>query len=414
MWTIHLLVLLPLFTTAALTNSGLKSITEVLDSLGLNNHSIHEHYSIPIDENFYIRYDLTQVVQNNILQDVWGTKTEPEKIYLNSILAASGQQQVTNQSGFVDKIYWLSTLQYNSVVNAADWASNQNATAMWLPYIDGSTNYVLVKTNVFELQYVSNRTCAVDNTCNGHSILTFDIYGNSLFHTNGYGLATPVNRFNDNYNGTNAVLQPNTNPGQIHVQITDEAGNGLTKICPSCLSGVVCFRPDVPVHVLQQTSVAKVAVGSLQPGDIVIGDGRTSTVLNVKHFSTTDMACRVPPDFCGALSAGIVVSKSHALRCADWPTDEWTFCQDTWERIPVTEYVHVELESYLDDHLLSGSIVLESWDGYTREADSIEDACSTRGCPWPHRYEAVGLNRWRRVDLRQTLLLQHQLRLVSM
>lgn len=397
-----MLVLLPLVATASLTHSGLKSIVEVLNGLGLENRSIHEHYSIPIDEDFYIRYDLTQIVQDQVVQNTWDAKSQAEQVYTNGILTQMGQSLVTNQADFVAKIYFLSSLQYSSVVNPADWGSNQVPSEMWLPYIDGSTNYVLVKTNVFELQYVSNRNCAVDNTCNGHSILTLDIYGNSLLSANGYGLATPVNRFNDGYTSTNDLLQPNTNPGQLHVPIVDEAGAALLHICPSCSSDVVCFRPDVPVHVLQQTSVVKIAVGSLQPGDIVIGDGRTSTVKKVEHFSTTDTACRVPHDFCGGVSTNIVVSKSHALRCADWPSNTWTFCQKTWERVPVTNYVHVELDSYLDDHLLSGSVLLESWDGYTRETDSIKDAC-TQGCPWPHRYESVGLHRWRRVDLRQTL-----------
>jgi hypothetical protein len=63
----------------------------------------------------------------------------------------------------------------------------------------------------------------------------------------------------------------------------------------------------------------------------------------------------------------------------------------------------VELESYLDDHILSGSVVLESWDGYARAEDSIEDACSQNGCPWPHKWTPTGDKRWTRVDLRQVL-----------
>ena len=165
----------------------------------------------------------------------------------------------------------------------------------------------------------------------------------------------------------------------------------------------VCIRPDVPVHVLRGVSVETVKVGRLNVGDVVIGEGKTSAVKRVEHFSVDDEACVVPKDLCGGFDDNVVVSKSHAVRCQTWPTNTWTFCQPDWQRVTTTEYVHVELESYLDDHLLSGSIVLESWDGYTRETDSIEDACSTRGCPWPHKWSSVDDNRWTRVDLRSVL-----------
>ena len=165
-----------------------------------------------------------------------------------------------------------------------------------------------------------------------------------------------------------------------------------------------CIHPDVPVHVLRGVSVETVKVGRLNVGDVVIGEGKTSVVKRVEHFSVDDEACVVPKDLCGGFDDNVVVSKSHAVRCQTWPTNTWTFCQPDWQRVMTTEYVHVELESYLDDHLLSGSIVLESWDGYTRETDSIEDACSTRGCPWPHKWSSTDDNRWTRVDLRSTIL----------
>jgi hypothetical protein len=418
------MVSFPLFATATLNHSSLKSIMEIIDGFNVTNRTIFERYSIPIDENFYIRYDLTQIVQDNLLKTAWDAKSWKEILYLNQPLIPN--VYITNQGDLEPHLHEIISVRYSQVLDLMDsgdpqnrtrldWVNNQNIQAMWLPYV--GSNYVLVKgAYTFELQSVSNTTCAVDNTCNGHVVISFDIYGDSLFLANNYGLATPVTRFNSDWNFNNDLYVPNTSPGPLnHYLVVDNNGVGLTNFCASCYKTNLCFRPDVPVHVLRQTSVVKVAVGSLQPGDTVIGEGRTSTVQNIEHFSTTDLACRVPPDMCGGISADIVVSKSHAVRCQDWPIDEWTFCQPNWERVPVTEYVHVELESYIDDHLLSGSIVLESWDGYTREADSTEDACSTRGCPWPHRYETVGLHRWRRVDLRQTL--QHpppRLRLTSM
>lgn len=179
-------------------------------------------------------------------------------------------------------------------------------------------------------------------------------------------------------------------------------GGGVT-IPAAAAAAPVCIRPDVPVHVLRGVSVETVKVGRLNVGDVVIGEGKTSAVKRVEHFSVDDEACVVPKDLCGGFDDNVVVSKSHAVRCQTWPTNTWTFCQPDWERVTTTEYVHVELESYLDDHLLSGSIVLESWDGYARETDSIEDACSTLGCPWPHKWSSTDDNRWTRVDLRATV-----------
>jgi len=178
----------------------------------------------------------------------------------------------------------------------------------------------------------------------------------------------------------------------------------LCKIVSDAPPPPECIHPDVPVHVLRGVSVETVKVGRLNVGDVVIGEGKTSAVKRVEHFSVDDEACVVPKDLCGGFDDNVVVSKSHAVRCQTWPTNTWTFCQPDWQRVMTTEYVHVELESYLDDHLLSGSIVLESWDGYTRETDSIKDACSTRGCPWPHKWSSTDDNRWTRVDLRSTLL----------
>jgi hypothetical protein len=173
--------------------------------------------------------------------------------------------------------------------------------------------------------------------------------------------------------------------------------------CEVNTGNVVCIHPDVKVHVLDGVSVKSVAVSTLDVGDLVIGEGRTSTVERVEHFKVDDMACIVPKDLCGRTSENVIVSKTHAVRCASWPINTWTFCQPDWQRVATTKYVHVELESYLADHLLSGSIVLESWDGYARAADSIEEACDKQGCPWPHKWTPTGDNRWTRVDLRQVL-----------
>ena len=185
---------------------------------------------------------------------------------------------------------------------------------------------------------------------------------------------------------------------------TNAAGDDASGSDTQCVTAsVVCIHPDVTVHVLVGVSSKAVAVGSLEVGDLVIGEGRTSTVKRVARFKVEDEACLVPKDLCEVVSDGILVSRTHAVRCPSWPTNTWTFCQPDWERVPTTEYVHVELESYLDDHLLSGSVVLESWDGYARAADTIEEACDKQGCPWPHKWAPAGEHRWTRVDLRQTL-----------
>ena len=157
------------------------------------------------------------------------------------------------------------------------------------------------------------------------------------------------------------------------------------------------------MHVLDGVSVKSTTVGSLDVGDLVIGEGRTSTVKRVEHFIVDDMACIVPKDLCGRTTENVIVSKTHAVRCPNWPANTWTFCQPDWQRVATTEYVHVELESYLDDHILSGSVVLESWDGYARAEDSIEDACSQNGCPWPHKWKHSQNGQWSRVDLRNVL-----------
>ena len=166
---------------------------------------------------------------------------------------------------------------------------------------------------------------------------------------------------------------------------------------------VVCIHPDVTVRVLVGVEAKAVAVGRLNVGDLVIGEGRTSTVKRIERFQVNDDACVVPRDLCGGFSDPVLVSQTHAVRCPSWPANTWTFCQPDWQRVATTEYVHVELESYLDDHLLSGSVVLESWDGYARATDAISDACDKQGCPWPHKWVPSGDQRWTRVDLRQIL-----------
>ena len=78
------------------------------------------------------------------------------------------------------------------------------------------------------------------------------------------------------------------------------------------------------------------------------------------------------------------------------------FCQDDWARESVREYVHVELENYMNDHLLSDSVVLESWDGYRRSTQERATACKV-GCPWPHEWRVTADDRTKyiRVDLRK-------------
>lgn len=168
----------------------------------------------------------------------------------------------------------------------------------------------------------------------------------------------------------------------------------MLTLCFSSVTGtvLVCIHPDVTVHVLVGVSTQAVSVGNLDVGDLVIGEGRTSTVKRVAHFNVEDEACLVPKDLCGGVSDGILVSQTHAVRCPEWPTNTWTFCQPDWRRVRTTEYVHVELESYLDDSLLSGSVLLESWNG-----------CDKQYCPWPYKWTPFDDERWTRVDLRHHL-----------
>ena len=165
-----------------------------------------------------------------------------------------------------------------------------------------------------------------------------------------------------------------------------------------------CLHPDVTVHVLKRSTVFNVKVGELQPGDLVIGEDGTSAVQRVERFPVSDNGCIVPHDLCKEqLRTKIVLSRNHAVRCPEWPLDNWMFCQDEWERESVHEYVHVELENYMSDHLLSDAVVLESWDGYRRGNVDSGDTC-TVGCPWPHEWKKSILDSRKRirVDMRKS------------
>ena len=195
-----------------------------------------------------------------------------------------------------------------------------------------------------------------------------------------------------------------SNPESITCSSSTCTDNECCNAPPGNSGGnVVCIHPDVTVHVLVGVDTKAVTVGNLDVGDLVVGEGRTSTVRRVERFQVNDDACVVPSDLCGGGSDPVMVSQTHAVRCPSWPANTWTFCQPDWQRVATTEYVHVELESYITDHLLSGSVVLESWDGYARATDAISDACDKQGCPWPHKWVPSGDHRWTRVDLRQIL-----------
>ena len=177
--------------------------------------------------------------------------------------------------------------------------------------------------------------------------------------------------------------------------------------CPAhgayrCADGS-CIHPDTFLHVLKGKSVNKVRAGELRSGDLVIGEDATSSVQRVERFSVADKGCVVPENLCkDKLTSKIVLSRNHAVRCPEWPVDNWMFCQEDWERESVREYVHVELENYMTDHLLSDSVVLESWDGYKRTTDEAGASCET-GCPWPHDWEQSKMDPRKhiRVDLRK-------------
>ena len=165
---------------------------------------------------------------------------------------------------------------------------------------------------------------------------------------------------------------------------------------------VYCLDPSVQVHVLNGLSVVATTVDKLKVGDVVVGEGRTSAIQNIERWKVDVETCVVPADLCAAPATlrhknnvrilhkhkhpEIIVSENHAVRCPSWPANVWTFCDDDWERRRSSELVHVELESYVEDHLMSGNVVLESWDGYTRVETDIEDVCEHGGCPWSHEW----------------------------
>ena len=165
---------------------------------------------------------------------------------------------------------------------------------------------------------------------------------------------------------------------------------------------VYCLDPSVQVHVLNGLSVVATTVDKLKVGDVVVGEGRTSAIQNIERWKVDVETCVVPADLCAAPATlrhknnvrilhkhkhpEIIVSENHAVRCPSWPANVWTFCDDDWERRRSSELVHVELESYVEDHLMSGNVVLESWDGYTRVETDIADVCEHGGCPWSHEW----------------------------
>lgn len=165
---------------------------------------------------------------------------------------------------------------------------------------------------------------------------------------------------------------------------------------------VECLDPSVQVHVLNGLSVVATTVDKLKVGDVVVGEGRTSAIQNIERWKVDVETCVVPFDLCAAPATlrhknnvrilhkhkhpEIIVSENHAVRCPSWPANVWTFCDDDWERRRSSELVHVELESYVEDHLMSGNVVLESWDGYTRVETDIDDVCEHGGCPWSHEW----------------------------
>ena len=172
---------------------------------------------------------------------------------------------------------------------------------------------------------------------------------------------------------------------------------------------VPCIHPDTLLYILKGTSVSKVRAGDVRPGDLVIGENSTSSVQRTERFSVSDQGCVVPNDLCEVrLTSKIVLSRNHAVRCPTWAQHTWMFCQEDWERESVREYVHVELENYMTDHLLSDSVVLESWDGYHGASDV--PAC-TVGCPWPHdwvqsktdprKHVRIDLRKIKNIDMRR-------------
>ena len=108
-------------------------------------------------------------------------------------------------------------------------------------------------------------------------------------------------------------------------------------------------------------------------------------------MEVADEACVVPSDICPNFEGTLIVSKNHALSCPGKNT--WFFCEDTWERQPVQSYSHIQLKNYYMDSLLSQGVVLESWDGYTREENEIKQVCK-KGCPWPHKWVKVDKLQW--------------------
>ena len=167
---------------------------------------------------------------------------------------------------------------------------------------------------------------------------------------------------------------------------------------------VVCIHPDVTVRVLVGVEAKAVAVGRLDVGDLVVGEGRTSTVRRDRALpSQRRCLCRaVRPVRRGFRSLSWCLRPTPSAARPGLPTPG-PFANPTGSesRRPSTSTWNSSRTS--TDHLLSGSVVLESWDGYARATDAISDACDKQGCPWPHKWVPSGDHRWTRVDLRQIL-----------
>ena len=127
-----------------------------------------------------------------------------------------------------------------------------------------------------------------------------------------------------------------------------------------------CFSVDTPVYILNGTVVHGVTAGDVKIGDTIVGNLRVSRVVEVKKWSGHYSACVVPQHFCtGHQNQGqILITENHAIRCASWPLNTWSFCAESWEHKTVNKLVHIKLQSYFTDSILTtNGVLLEPWDG---------------------------------------------------
>lgn len=150
-----------------------------------------------------------------------------------------------------------------------------------------------------------------------------------------------------------------------------------------CLFRVAAAIPslslDTPVFLLKGTETVRVNAGDVIVGDMVVGYQRVGRVIGVERRNASHVeVCRVPHDLCGTperaegaegaahRSTATVshITPTYAVRCDSWDDQDWAFCDDSWEKISVSDVVNIQLESYFKDTMRTANgALVESWNG---------------------------------------------------